>query len=494
MTTQRVRLPDTIRLQLPALKRTDSAQLAAIPVLFTIVVLAEVLGMRAQQPLNWDETVYASQISQHAPMLWGPERARGLPLLLAPVTLLTSSALAMRAYMAVLAGGGLFLAALAWRRIRPTWVIVLGTTMFAGLSLTQNGAASLLPNYWSAVGALAIVGLSLRIARFPSARDGWLLLIAVAFTGLMRPTDMIFLAVPIAVVLAVVLKRQARPILTAIGGGLVISLGEWLVEANLYFGGPVKRLSHASGASGGTHLNLLNNLHVLDGGRITSLPGYPGSSGAWHNPYLLIWWAFFVALVVLGVRAAYHRDGRPLALLPVTCALSIYLLYSLPVRDNGRYLLPVLALLVIPAAEGAGFLIRERAGQRYGYAAMAGVAILVLAEFASQAPLIKAGATATGPGLSAQSAVVRQLTIAGVKPPCVVTSVPRPGFVQKSEPAAYYLNCSYRWGVRKLRNLHGTLVVLTNGAAQPWPYAAKWHKVSIPGQITAYIGSASKQH
>ncbi|MDR0346393.1 MAG: hypothetical protein LBI49_25395 [Nocardiopsaceae bacterium] len=494
MTTQRVRLPDTIRLQRPALWRTDIAQLAVIPLLFTIVVIAEVLGLRAQQPLNWDETVYASQISQHAPMLWGPERARGLPLLLAPVTLLTSSAPAMRAYMAILAGIGLFLAALAWRRIRPTWVIVLGTAMFAGLSLTQNGAASILPHYWSAVGALAVVGLSLRMARFPSTRDAWLLLIAVAFTGLMRPTDVIFLTVPIAIVMAVVLKQRVRPILVAIGGGLVISLGEWLVEANLYFGGPVKRLSRASGASGGTHLNLLNNLHVLDGGRITSLHGYAGSSGAWHYPYLLIWWAFFVALVVLGVRAAYSRDGRLLARLPVICALSIYLLYSIPVRDNGRYLQPVLVLLMIPAAEGAGFLIRRWTGQRYGYAAMGAVAILVLAEFASQAPLIKARFASTGPGLSAQSAVVRHLQSAGVKPPCVITSVPRPGFVQKSEPAAYYLNCSYRWGVRKLRNLHGTLVVLTNGAARPWPYAAKWHKVSIPGQITAYIGPAPKQH
>ena len=43
-------------------------------------------------PLFWDESVYASQISQHVPMPWGAERARGLPLLVAPVPLLPPTA------------------------------------------------------------------------------------------------------------------------------------------------------------------------------------------------------------------------------------------------------------------------------------------------------------------------------------------------------------------------------------------------------------------
>jgi len=42
--------------------------------------------------LSWDETVYVSQVSAHAPAAWfDPARARGIPLLVAPVALLTSS-------------------------------------------------------------------------------------------------------------------------------------------------------------------------------------------------------------------------------------------------------------------------------------------------------------------------------------------------------------------------------------------------------------------
>jgi hypothetical protein len=67
--------------------------------------------------LSWDETVYVSQVSAHAPAAYfDPARSRGIPLLVAPVTLLTSSVRALRIYLSVASGLGLFLALLAWRR------------------------------------------------------------------------------------------------------------------------------------------------------------------------------------------------------------------------------------------------------------------------------------------------------------------------------------------------------------------------------------------
>ena len=71
--------------------------------------------------LSWDETVYISQFSGHAPASYfDPARARGIPLLVAPLTMLTSSLLALRIYLSLASGLGLFLALLTWRRFRPT--------------------------------------------------------------------------------------------------------------------------------------------------------------------------------------------------------------------------------------------------------------------------------------------------------------------------------------------------------------------------------------
>jgi hypothetical protein len=73
--------------------------------------------------LSWDEVVYISQASVHAPAAYvDPARARGIPLLVAPVTLLTGSVFALRVYLSLASGLALFLAllvipvadALAW--------------------------------------------------------------------------------------------------------------------------------------------------------------------------------------------------------------------------------------------------------------------------------------------------------------------------------------------------------------------------------------------
>ena len=88
--------------------------LALVAAAFTasqLVFVSQRLG------LSWDETVYVSQVSAHAPAAWfDPARARGIPLLVAPVALLTSSVRALRVYLSVASGLGLFLALLAWRQ------------------------------------------------------------------------------------------------------------------------------------------------------------------------------------------------------------------------------------------------------------------------------------------------------------------------------------------------------------------------------------------
>ena len=324
--------------------RTGLLWLLGAAAAFTVAVLAL---NPLHQGFGWDETVYVSQISKHTPaMPWAPERARGMPLLVAPVTLITSSPTALRVYLSVLAGAALFLALLAWRRLRPAWVLALAGLVFDGLWVAQAEAPLVYPNFWAAVGALAAAGLFLRgLTKIGSPRANAILLgVAVAFTALMRPADAVFLFVPLLLFGLTVTAWRSWPVLLAVTAGLAVGLGEWLAEAYLYFGGLGARLRRTSGASGGTGLHLMNGLRVMNG------------RTSWTYPDILGWWAVFILLAVLGVWAVSRSRGWPYALVPAVCAASVYLLYSFPDLVSARYLLPTYLLLAIPVADGIAWL------------------------------------------------------------------------------------------------------------------------------------------
>src|SRR5215469_4171610 len=297
---------------------TDLLWLLGAAAAFTAIVIA-LTPLR--QGFSWDETVYVSQISKHTPgMPWAAERARGMPLLVAPVTLLTGSPTALRLYLALLAGLGLALGLLAWRGLRPAWVLALAGVPFGGLWIAQAEAPLVFPNYWVAVGALSGVGLFLRgVTRQASPRQVLILLTAAtAFTAVMRPADALFIFAPLIVAAAAYKKWRSPFVLLAMISGLVLGLGEWLVEAYVYFGGLFPRLRGVSAASGGTGLHLLSGFQVLNG------------RASWSYPGILAWWAAFLLLAVVGVWAVSRREGWLFALVPLICAVSVYALYSLP--------------------------------------------------------------------------------------------------------------------------------------------------------------------
>ena len=455
-------------------------------------------------PLFWDESVYASQISQHVPMPWGAERARGLPLLVAPVTLLTSSVVAIRVYLVVMAGIGLFLAMLAWRGRRADWVVALAGVIFGGLWVTQQQAALLLPSYWSAIGGLAGVGLFLRATERGKSPPLAVVLLAAAvtFTALIRPADALAIFV-ILLVIAVTARPWGRavPLVAALAGaivvGLAIGIGDWIAESYLYFNGPLRRLNAASAASGGRHLNLLNNLRIMSGGQVSSKPGFPSISG-WSHPPLLAWWAAFGVLALIGVYGARRyvytsRDYRGwlLAATPVICALGVYGLYSLPVRDNTRYLQPVWALLAISAADAIYWLVTAPRG-RLRLAAIAAAALFVVAELGAQHTVL---ATENAQRLALgrdQTDVVHYLRRLGIRPPCVITrSGARATFTL---PAAYSLDCRYQRHMTNLAQAGGRrVVVLVSAGARPQSFAQYWPAHRLPetaetaGGMVAYV-------
>jgi len=466
------------------------AWLAAAALAFTLVVL---LFTPLRMTLSLDETVYASQISQHVPLMpWGPHRARGLPLLVAPVTLLTSSALVLRVYLTILAGSGMFLALLAWRGLKPAWVLALAALAFGGLGMVQSQASQLFPNYWIALGGLAAVGLFFQgwTRSDPPRRIFVLLAVATGFSTLMRPPDGVALTAPLLLAAIVSLLRRSRArrsaaLLLALLAGLAVSCGEWLIEAYLYFNGPAARLAGTSKAVGGTRFNPLQSLRVIDGGATEQVTG-------WSHPRLLLWWLIFALLALLGIWVTRRARGWVFAVMPAACALSIYALYTLPIRDNARYLLPAWALLALPAADGIAWLAGRPTGRvRIATAALA--VAFVAAELGTQHAVLITQSTQLQTAARADVNTVNSLRHLGIYQHCMITSVPHPYGASPTGPAAYYLGCSY---TRYLKNPHSAgnrrLIVLVRSPGQPWGYARAWpaHKLDGTGNMVAYISPA----
>src|SRR5215469_13622142 len=472
--------------------------LAVAAAAFTVAVLAfNPLSAR----LSGDEVVYASQIANHVPLLqWNPQHARGMSLLAAPVTLLTSSATILRTYLALLAGIGLFLALLAWRGVVKTWVLTLACVMFGGLWVAESLAVQLYPNYWIALGGLAGVGLCLRCLRSPAPHWPVLVLLAfaAAFTSLMRPQDAFFLFAPLVIATVVVAarrpgRRRGLAALIAMLAGLAVGVGDWVAEGYLYFGGPLARVHLTSRYVGGTRFSPVNSLRIIDGGRTSSVPGYPTVHG-WPHPHLLLWWFAFALLAILGIWVAATTEGWAVAVLPAACALGIYVLYTVPVRDNYRYLVPIWALLSIPAAQGMAWLItRWRNPTRLTVVVVAAAFIAV--ELGTQHPLLMQHSAAMRSGSHVHGRIVTSLRKLGVRGPCVVTSVNRPHFAPASEAAGFYLGCTYLCPSVRPTGGTGTgrLVVLVEGTAPPWRYARSWgaHRLGV-ANVTAYLQPAGQ--
>ena len=464
-------------------------------------MLAILLFTPMRTALAWDETVYASQISQHLPMLWSAERARGMPLLVAPVTLMTGSATVLRVYLTLLAGVGLFAALLCWRRLRPDWVLALASLVFGGLWIVESQASQVFPNFWIAIGALAGVGLFLRIAA-GLGKGGSVVLVGVAaaFTSLMRPPDAlaVFGLLLLATVVLTLRGRAGRRAqlgklwgaAIAIVLGLAVGIGEWVVESNRYFGGPLHRLKLQSSAVGGTKFAPFDSLRILSGGRVSSVPGYPSIKG-WSDPRLLVWWLAFALIAVLGVYVTWRAKGWLLALTPFACAVCEYLLYTLPARDATRYLQPTWALLAISAADGLAWLLTRPNGWQRPAAILVAAAFMGTELVTQHAVLMtqKASYTAGAQLISNASNALRQ---AGVTAPCVITSVDRPNFSDLSEPAAYALGCNYKWTMGRVGAAHGSrIIVMVLGSAPPFPYAQSWPSHKLPGGVIAYLEPAS---
>ncbi|GHA30940.1 MULTISPECIES: hypothetical protein [Streptomyces] len=313
--------------------------------------LAQLVLVRPGLGLGWDETVYVSQVSGHAPAaFFSAPRARGVSLLVAPVAAWSSSTALLRVYLALLSGLALFLALRAWRGLFPVRVLAFGGALFASLWVTLFYGPQAMPNYWVAVAALAAVACFLRA---PTDRGAlWGLAGSAAVMAWMRPVDAVWATVPL---LALGLARRHRRALLVLLAGLAAGAAEWVIEAYASYGGLARRLSDGSAIQGGLgwHFAVVDQLRGL-GGRTLCRP----CTGALPHPLVTLWWFALPVLAALALVVARRGRRRAVTVLPLACAATAAFPYLFLIGYAApRFLLPAYALLAIPVAGALAHLI-----------------------------------------------------------------------------------------------------------------------------------------
>jgi hypothetical protein len=465
--------------------RADSIWwLVGVAVLFTA---AQLLFVVPRLGLSWDEVVYVSQVGAHAPAaFFDPARARGIPLLVAPVALLTSSVLALRVYLAIASGIGLFLALLAWRSLRPAWTLALAGVVFGGLWVAQYYGPQAMPDEWVAFSGLAAVGLFLRSAGRLDRREGapsWGALTglagSLAVAALVRPGDALYLAGALAIAVLAVRGWRHWQLMAATAAGFAAGAAEWLVEAYLRFGGPLARL-HAAGAEQGgfgLHFAVWDELRALNGPTLCR----PCTIGV-RYPVVSLWWLALPALVTLGVLAA-RRSGRfGSAMLAAASGLAIALQYLFLIDYAApRFLLPAYALLAIPVADALAWMV---GGVRPDFRPTTRglLAIGLVLQLVIQNAVLDHQVSEKVTFFADYTRIAADLHRLGIRTPCLIKG-------EQDIPVAFYTGCASAPAVAATRTGHPAepVAVLVRPNGRSPGYARGWTRHNLPGIRTAIL-------
>ncbi|WP_328675672.1 hypothetical protein OG226_06090 [Streptomyces sp. NBC_01261] len=421
-------LAGTRRLGPPTASRRSEYPLAAVAGAFT---LAQLVLVRPGLGLGWDETVYVSQLSAHAPAaFFSAPRARGISLLVAPITSWSSSTTLLRVYLAALSGLALLLALRAWRGLFPVRVLALAGALFASLWVTLLYGIQAMPNYWVAVGALAAAGCCLRARADRSDRAAlWGLVASASLMAWMRPTDAVWVTLPLLAFLVAV--RHWR-LLVALLAGLASGALEWVIEAYVSYGGLTQRLHEASAIEGGLgwHVAVVDQLRSL-GGRALCRP----CTGEMPNPAVDVWWLVLPVLAVVGLVVAIRARRTAATLVPLACAATAAFPYLFMIGYAApRFLLPAYALVAIPVADALIHLVTRPTGAGRPVAATL-LAIGLAGHLAIQLAVLERTVDRTNTQHRDWSRTAAELHRLGVRKPCLLTG-------QDAIPIAFYTGCA----------------------------------------------------
>ncbi|GAB3984847.1 hypothetical protein GCM10029978_095730 [Actinoallomurus acanthiterrae] len=410
--------------------RRPAAWLIAVAVLLAAVDFVVVVR---HGDVGWDEALYITQVSPRVPAaFFDAPRARGITYLIAPVVWVTASLTALRAYLAVIGAAAVVLAYWPWLTLTSRRAVVpLAALLFSGLWITGYYTSQVSPNFWVAVGGVALAGWFVRYA-VAGGRTAFLgIVAAAALVALMRPGDAAWVALPLPIA-AVAVRRWRRPaLLVALVAGLALGAAQWITEAYLRYGGPLERLRASSAIEGGIAWHprgVLYELYAVNGPLLCRPCG-----GGVEHPSLSLWWPAIPLLVAGGLVLAVRARAAGPASVAAACGLSASVPYLLLLGYAApRFLLPVYALLALPVAE---FLVRlPTSVPRLRTPLTVLVSVAVLAQVGSQVLLLS---WETRDNAVQRLSYVRGATALrhlGLRRPCLLAG-------PRAVPIAFYLGC-----------------------------------------------------
>lgn len=430
------------------------------------LLVAELTPALLRLPLGADEITYIARTSVRVSgVMLPPVHGQGAGLLAAPVTLITGSLTAVRVWMSVLSAVGLFLALLTWRGLRPMWVLAVAGLILASLAITQDSGVQIYPDWWGALGVLALTGLILQAVSGRLRSQAALPLIALAslLIVLMRPQNIVFIMGP-AILAVVVVPGWRKPrLLIAMAIGAALGCLEWIIGAYVWYGGLATRL-HEAGQEPPA-FSLYFALGTQE--RVLSGPWYcipPGGCKGWTMPAETIWWAVFLGVAILGVVATWRTAARASAMLAAATAVWVFACYSFLVPFGApRYILPSLAFLSVLAADGVAWLVTRT---RWRTAGVAFACVFLLSGAISQRFVLQhlVASERTERPFQAEAAKLRSL---GVRPPCAIWS----------PSVAYFVGCTAPWTGE---TMHELLSHTPQGAQG-------WRQVTLPDGKRIYV-------
>ncbi|TDQ51555.1 hypothetical protein [Actinorugispora endophytica] len=430
--------------------------------------------------LGWDEVVYVSQYDPRNPAaFFSAPRSRGVSLLAAPVVLATGSVPVLRAWLACAAALAMLAGFWPWLRLWPTPVVApLAALGYATLWVSLFYTASAMPNHYTAMAAVGAVGWFLAAARGRGPRGALAALGAMlVVAGLMRPSDAFWLAAPLGAAALAVPAWRRPGLVAAVAVGALAGVAPWLVEAQAVYGGVLERLVRAGEIQGGTEptFALAHSVATLDGPLLCR----PCDGDAVRWPALL-WWAALVPLVALGVASA-RRARRAAGLLPVAVAASMSFTYLFLIDYSApRFLLPVYALLAVPAAAGT-VRLWSAANRRTRPALGAGLAVALAGHLLIQGVIVTHWAASHTAARQEYARLADALHGAGLRPPCLLTG-------DEAVPIAYYAGCASAApsGSNATHSLDGLLTLgrtvpfgLLDRGGSPPDWAADWRALPV---------------
>lgn len=433
-------------------------------------------------PLGADESLYASQVNPHTPALhFSAPRARGVTYLIAPLLQVTDSTIALRAYLAVLAGLLLVAAYWPWLRVfRRRSTVPAAALLFCCLWTTLYYGASDMPNMWVAFGAVAAVGWFVRYGT--ERRPGALLGVAagLAFTALMRPSDAVWISLPLLAAMLADRRWRRLPLAAAVLLGVAAGTAQWIVEAYQRFGGPTERLHKASLLQGGIGWHpagILYELRALSGPllcRPCRVDPTLDHARAW---LLGAWWLAVPVVVLAGLVLARHERQLGAMAVPAAAGTCIGLSYLLTVDYAApRFLLPSYGLLALPAA-GLLTWLPGAVAPRLRPAIVGLLAVAVAALLTSQLPVLLQQADRP----SATGRFAEALNDLGMKRPCMIGGVHR-------AQVAYRLGCTTATHTGSFGHARDTrsLAYLSQHPRPP-ALLAHWHRHRVAGPGHWYV-------